>query len=178
MTRIGNISFFCFCWKNENLDWPKCARTKDTIHFTNHFDSGWKENSLKIDWDPVELSGKLLWFQRNRGRPKKLLCQLNWSLESRCLSAEQKYFLSILSVKCSGQMIFLWIRLPARSTLTAKFSFCVFIFSTWYVMTCHDTKNNSGLYRFIPVSNTITITVVSFPFYTSYSPGIKILSYV
>ena len=27
MTRISNISFFRFCWKNEKLDWPKCART-------------------------------------------------------------------------------------------------------------------------------------------------------
>ena len=21
------MSFFCFCWKNEKIDWPKCART-------------------------------------------------------------------------------------------------------------------------------------------------------
>ena len=27
MSRISNISFFRFCWKNEKLDWPKCART-------------------------------------------------------------------------------------------------------------------------------------------------------
>ena len=27
MIRISNISFFRFCWKNEKLDWPKCART-------------------------------------------------------------------------------------------------------------------------------------------------------
>ena len=27
MTRISNISCFRFCWKNEKLDWPKCART-------------------------------------------------------------------------------------------------------------------------------------------------------
>ena len=27
MIRISNISFFLFCWKNEKLDRPKCART-------------------------------------------------------------------------------------------------------------------------------------------------------
>ena len=34
MIRISNISFFRFCWKNEKLDWPKCARTgnKQTKH--------------------------------------------------------------------------------------------------------------------------------------------------
>ena len=45
-------------------------KNKGTIIFTNHFDLGWKENLLiKIDWDPVELSMKLLWFQRNRVPP-------------------------------------------------------------------------------------------------------------
>ena len=35
------------------------VKNKATILFTNHFDLGWKENSLiKIDWDPVELSRK------------------------------------------------------------------------------------------------------------------------
>ena len=27
MIRINNISFFRFCWKNEKLDWPRCAGT-------------------------------------------------------------------------------------------------------------------------------------------------------
>ena len=27
MIMISNIFFFRFCWKNEKLDWPKCART-------------------------------------------------------------------------------------------------------------------------------------------------------
>ena len=39
-------------------------------------------------------------------------------------------------------------------------------------MTCYDTKDNAGLYRFIPDSKTITIIVVSFLFYTSYFTGI------
>ena len=54
-------------------------------------------------------------------------------------------------------------------------SFCVFIFSTLYVMPCHDTKENAGFYRFIPDSRTITIIVVSFLFYASYFTGITIL---
>ena len=33
MIRIGNISFFRFCWKNKKLDWPKCARTQDNSFF-------------------------------------------------------------------------------------------------------------------------------------------------
>ena len=33
MTRISNISFFRFCWKNGKLDWPKCARTRDILLF-------------------------------------------------------------------------------------------------------------------------------------------------
>ena len=45
-------------------------------------------------------------------------------------------------------------------------------------MTCYDTKDNAGLYRFIPDSKTITIIVVSFLFYTLYfnplSPNIHI----
>ena len=31
MVRISNMSFFRFCWKNEKLDWPKCARTRKEI---------------------------------------------------------------------------------------------------------------------------------------------------
>ena len=27
------MSFFRFCWKNEKLDWPKCARTGFTTPF-------------------------------------------------------------------------------------------------------------------------------------------------
>ena len=34
------------------------VQKKDTILFTNRFDLGFKENPLKIDWDPVELSRK------------------------------------------------------------------------------------------------------------------------
>ena len=45
-------------------------------------------------------------------------------------------------------------------------------------MTCHDTKENAGLNRYIPDSKTITIRVVSFLFHTLYFTGITILGYV
>ena len=37
MTKISNISCFRFCWKNEKLYWPKCARTQATCHSANSF---------------------------------------------------------------------------------------------------------------------------------------------
>ena len=81
---------------------------------------------------PRSFPGKLLRFQRNRGCPKTVISfeQIIILLESRRLSAERKYFLSILSVNCSGQISFLWIWQPTSPTLTAKFNFCVFSFST------------------------------------------------
>ena len=36
-------------------------------------------------------------------------------------------------------------------TLTAKFSFCVFIFSTEHAMTCHETKDNARLVDLYPL---------------------------
>ena len=68
MRNMGNAAeyFMYFKWKSKIL---VClfifyikklgVKNKGTILFTNHFDLGWKENSLiKIDWDPVELSMK------------------------------------------------------------------------------------------------------------------------
>ena len=41
MIRISNISFFRFCWKNDKLDWPKCARTMEETRFkTDHLQHG------------------------------------------------------------------------------------------------------------------------------------------
>ena len=41
------------------FSFKKYVGQKGTILLTNHFDLGWKENSLiKVDWDPVELSSK------------------------------------------------------------------------------------------------------------------------
>ena len=133
----------------------------------------------KIPW-AVELSGKTAVISTKTRPPQKQIIIL---LESRRLSAERKYFIPILSVKCSGQIRFLWIRQPTSSNLTAKFTFCVILFlvrDTYHLrMTCHDTKDNATLYyRFIPDSKTITIIVVSFLFCTSSITGITILSYV
>ena len=66
MRNMGNAAeyFMFFKWKSEILVclcvfykkvWVK---NKDTILFTNHFDYGSEENSLKIDWDAAELSVK------------------------------------------------------------------------------------------------------------------------
>ena len=69
------------------------------------------KNSLKIDWDPVELSGKTAMISTKSRPPQNYsLFWIEILLESRRLIAEQMYFLSVLSVKCSGQMNFLRIR--------------------------------------------------------------------
>ena len=47
-----------------------------TILFTNHFDLGWKENSLKIDWDLVELSGKTAMISTKPRPPQNYLILL------------------------------------------------------------------------------------------------------
>ena len=57
--------FMFFKWKSKF--W---VQNKITILFTNHFDLGWKENSLiKIDWDPVELSRKTVMISTKPRRP-------------------------------------------------------------------------------------------------------------
>ena len=140
------------------------SKVRALIPFTNHFYLGWKENSLKIDWDPVGRGA----FRENcydfneTAAILKLLSLLNRSLESCRLSAEQKYF-----------FLYYWWNVQDKNKLfwSLYFSFCVFIFRT-LKMTCYDTKDNAGLYRFIPDSKTITIIVVSFLFYTSYFTGI------
>ena len=164
----GKVRFVvCLCIFFKNF-WVK---SKGTILFTNLFYLGWKENSLKIDWDSVGRGA----FRENcydfneMAAIPKLLSLLNRSLESRRLSAEQKYSFCIIGELFRTKISFLWL---------LYFSFCVFIFRT-LKMTCYDTKDNAGLYRFIPDSKTITIIIVSFLFYTSYFTGIiTILSYV
>ena len=81
-----NISCF-FKWKSKTLVclwifykhfWVK---NKDIILFTNHFDLGWKENSLiKIDWDPVELSRKTVMIS-TKPRPPRGVTWVNVGLE-------------------------------------------------------------------------------------------------
>ena len=81
-------------------------------------------------------------FQRNRCLRKSII-----SLEQIFLLESRRF---ILSVNCLGQMSFLWIRQPTSSTLTDKISFCVSggIYLQYVIRTCHDTKDNGGLYRF------------------------------
>ena len=40
MIRISNMSFFRFCWKNEKIDWPNCARTVRGCHTERVFHCG------------------------------------------------------------------------------------------------------------------------------------------
>ena len=66
MSNMGNAAkyFMFFKWKSKilvclSIFHLKNVGQKGTILLTNHFDLGWKENSLiKVDWDPVELSSK------------------------------------------------------------------------------------------------------------------------
>ena len=73
MRNMGNAAeyFMFFKWKSKILVclcifyknvWFK---NKDTILFTNHFDLGWKENSLKIVRDAVEFSMKTAMVSTN-----------------------------------------------------------------------------------------------------------------
>ena len=50
MIRISNIFFFRFCWKNEKLGWPKCARTLQTFCLNNkiHFSPANANNSANF----------------------------------------------------------------------------------------------------------------------------------
>ena len=87
----GKVRFVvCLCIFYKNF-WVK---SKGTILFTNLFYLGWKENSLKIDWDSVGRGAfreNCFDFNEMPAIPK-LLSLLNRSLESRCLRAERKYF--------------------------------------------------------------------------------------
>ena len=102
MRNMGNAAeyFMFFKWK---LRFVVClcifyknvwVKSKGTILFTYLFYLGWKENSLKIDWDSVGRGA----FRENcydfneMAAIPKLLSLLNRSLESRRLSAERKYF--------------------------------------------------------------------------------------
>ena len=64
MIRISNISFFRFCWKNDKLDWPKCARTMEETRLkTDHSQHG---NDEKPFMPP-----KLILFVLICGKKKK-----------------------------------------------------------------------------------------------------------
>ena len=117
--------YVIICYKNV---WVK---NTDTILFSNHL--CWKENLL--DWDPMELSRKAAMnFNKTVAAPK-LLPLLN---RSSCW----KVFVLHYQPNVQDKWAF------HSSTLTTKFSFCMFIFSMWYIMSCHNTKDNAGLYRF------------------------------
>ena len=123
-------SVYVFFYKNFGL---KIRALFFLLIISTQLEKKFRLRLTQIPW-AVELSGKTAMIS-TKPRPRLTKTILSFEqivilLESRRLSAERKYFLSISSVKCSGQISFLWIRQPTSSTLTAKFSFCVFIFST------------------------------------------------
>ena len=83
MRNMGNAAeyFMFFKWESKILvcscifDKHVWVKNKGTIIFTNHFYLGWKENSLKSDWDPVGHGA----FRENyhdfneTGRPKTVI---------------------------------------------------------------------------------------------------------
>ena len=142
------------------------VKNKGTILFTNHFYLGWKEVRLRLTEIPraVELSGKTALISTKPQPPQS--CYLFWIDHHLVGKSSFKCRTEVFSFYIIGEMFKtnkLFVDSVANyssSTLTAKFSFCVFIFS----MTCHDTKENSVLYRFIPDSKTITIICRLFSF--------------
>ena len=129
------------------------VKNKKTILCTNHL--GWQENSLATnDWDPVELSRESC-----HQFPQPNL----WPPQNFCL-----FWVSHLVGKSS----FLCYRWNVQDKWAfcgfGRFGLCVFIFSARCAMTCHGTKDNTGLTDFIPVS---------FLFYTSCFTGKTILRY-
>ena len=120
---------------------------KNTIRFTNHFDLGLKENSLKIDWDPVELSGKSAIISTKPRSPQNYLFWIDHLVGKSSFKRGTEVF----SFYIIGEMITtndLFVDLVAAS--------CVFISIRWY-----DTNDNAELCGFIPFSKTITIIVFS-----------------
>ena len=83
---MGNAAeyFMFFIWESKILvcscsfDKKFWVKNKGTIIFTIHFYLGWKENSLKTDWDPwaEELSGKTTTISTKPRLPQN--CYLFW----------------------------------------------------------------------------------------------------
>ena len=90
MTNMGNVAeyFMLFRWKRKILVWLCIfyknfgVKNKGAILFTNHFYLGRKENSLKIDWDPVELSEKTAMISTKLRPPQNYY--LFWTDLSSC----------------------------------------------------------------------------------------------
>ena len=86
MRNMGNAAeyFMFFKWESKILvcecsfDKNFWVKNKGTIIFTIHFYLGWKENSLKTDWDPwaEELSGKTTTISTKPRLPQN--CYLFW----------------------------------------------------------------------------------------------------
>ena len=94
--------------------------------------------SLKIDWDPVKLSGKTAMISAKPRPPQYYyLLWIDHLAEKSSFKRGTEVF-SFYIVREMFRTNELFVDLGAAR--------CVFIFITWYVMTCHDTKDNAGLF--------------------------------
>ena len=144
----GNVRFWSVYIFYKNF-WVK---NKDAILFTSHFDLGRKENSLKIDLDTVELSGKTALISTKLRPPQKTIIsfELIISLGSRRLSAKQNYFLSILSVKCSGAFCGFGSQLALLWPLNLASAYLLLVCDTkWPVTTRKTIRDFIDLYAFL-----------------------------
>ena len=66
------------------------------------------------------------------------------------LSTKSSFVLNISPIMIIGEMFKTNELFVDSCTLTAKFSFCVFIFSTEYAMTCHEAKDNARIVDLYP----------------------------
>ena len=102
----GNVRFWSVYIFYKNF-WVK---NKDAILFTSHFDLGRKENSLKIDLDTVELSGKTA-LNSTKLRPPQKNYYLFW-IDHLVGKSSFKRKTELFSFYIIGEMFrsFLWIR--------------------------------------------------------------------
>ena len=123
---------------------------KKTILCTNHL--RWKENSLATnDWDPVELS----WESRHQFPQWNLRPPQNYYLfwishlvGKSSFKCRTEYFLPyVIGEMFRTNELFM-------NSVDLAFVYLFLVCDYWFVMTCHDTKDNAGLKDFIPVSKT------------------------
>ena len=96
----------------------------------------------KIDWDPVELSGKTAMISTKLRPPQNYY--LFW-IDHLVGKSSFKRRTQVFSFYIIGEMFKTNELFVDSCTLAAQFSFCVFIFSTEYAMTCHETKLDNAI---------------------------------
>ena len=124
------------------------VKNKETILFTSNLNLVWKKIRFnKIDWDPLELSGKTALISTKPRPPQDYY--LFW-IDHLVGKSSLKHRTQVFSFYIIGEMFKTNELFVDSCTLTAKFSFCVFIFSTENAMICHETKDNARLVDLYP----------------------------